>query len=243
MAKDEIYTIPVNDGFNEDCECAFCAMQQKLEQEKLDFVLSPSYMEEDVRGETNAKGFCRTHMEQLYRRENSLGVALIMQSQFDHQRKYVMELAKGGGSGKKGGLFSKKQPEADPIRTYIETQPHKCYVCDRTQATLERYFGAFFILWKKDESFRSKVLGSKAFCLVHFLQLIQAADQHLSAKEAASFKEQLIKLQEANDDRIAEDINWFTLKFDYRYQKEPWKNSKDAVPRTIQKVNGQIVSK
>ena len=56
MAKDEIYTIPVNDGFNEDCECAFCAMQQKLEQEMLDFVLSPSYMEEDVRGETNAKG-------------------------------------------------------------------------------------------------------------------------------------------------------------------------------------------
>ena len=243
MAKDEIYTIPVNDGFNEDCECAFCAMQQKLEQDMLDFVLSPSYMEEDVRGETNAKGFCRTHMEQLYRRENSLGVALIMQSQFDHQRKYVMELAKGGAPAKKGGLFGKKQTETDPVRTYIENQPHTCYICDRTQDTLKRYLGAFFILWKKDAAFREKVLNSKAFCLVHFLMLLQAADEHLSAKDAAAFKEQIIALPQKNDERIAEDINWFTLKFDYRYQKEPWKNSKDAVPRTIQKVNGQIVTK
>ena len=102
--KDEIYTIPVNDGFKEPCECPFCAMQQKLENDMLDFVLSPSYMEEDVRGETNEKGFCRTHMEQLYRRDNALGVALIMQSQFDHQRKKVLNLAKGGGPAKKGGL-------------------------------------------------------------------------------------------------------------------------------------------
>ncbi len=240
--KDEIYTIPVNDGFNEDCECPFCFMQQKLESDMLDFVLSPSYMEEDVRGETNEKGFCRTHMEQLYRRDNALGVALIMQSQFDHQRKKVISLARGGAS-KKGGLFSKKQPAADPMQDYIRNQLHSCYICDRVSDTLDRYLGAFFILWKKDGAFREKVLACKGFCMIHFLRLIEAADQHLGGKEAAAFKEQLIALQEKNDERIAEDINWFTLKFDYRYQKEPWKNSKDAVPRTIQKVNGQIVTK
>ena len=241
--KDEIYTIPVNDGFQQDCECPFCAMQQKLESDMLDFVLSPSYMEEDVRGETNEKGFCRTHMEQLYRRDNALGVALIMQSQFDHQRKKVINLAKGGTTAKKGGLFGKKQTEADPIREYIEKQPHTCYICDRVQDTLDRYIGAFFILWKKDSAFRERALACKGLCMVHFLRLIEAADKHLSAKEAAAFKEQFIALQEKNDERIAEDINWFTLKFDYRYQKEPWKNSKDAVPRTIQKVNSQIVTK
>ena len=241
--KDEIYTIPVNDGFKEPCECPFCAMQQKLENDMLDFVLSPSYMEEDVRGETNEKGFCRTHMEQLYRRDNALGVALIMQSQFDHQRKKVLNLAKGGGPAKRGGLFGKKQAEADPIDTYIKEQPYNCYICDRVSETLDRYLGAFFILWKKDASFREKVLACQGFCMIHFLRLIQAAEKHLSGKDAADFKEKLIALQEKNDERIAEDINWFTLKFDYRYQKEPWKNSKDAVPRTIQKINSQIVTK
>ena len=243
MAKDEIYTIPVNDGFQQDCECAFCAMQQKLENDMLDFVLSPSYMEEDVRGETNEKGFCRTHMEQLYRRDNALGVALIMQSQFDHQRKKVLDLARGAGSVKKTGLFGKKQTAEDPVEDYIRNQPHTCYICDRTDTTLDRYFGAFFILWKKDASFREKVLSCKGFCMIHFLKLIQASSMHLNAKEAADFQAAILKIQEDNDARIAEDINWFTLKFDYRYQKEPWKNSKDAVPRTIQKINSQIVTK
>ena len=79
--------------------------------------------------------------------------------------------------------------------------------------------------------------------MIHFLKLIQASSKHLNAKEAADFQAAILKIQEDNDARIAEDINWFTLKFDYRYQKEPWKNSKDAVPRTIQKINSQIVTK
>ena len=29
------------------------------------------------------------------------------------------------------------------------------------------------------------------------------------------------------------DVSWFCRKFDYRYQDEPWNNSKDAVERTI----------
>ena len=55
--KEEIYTIPVMDGFQSDCECPFCAMYRKLESDSIGFVLSPSYMEEDVRGLTNEKGF------------------------------------------------------------------------------------------------------------------------------------------------------------------------------------------
>jgi len=53
--KEEIYTIPVMDGFKEDCECPFCAMKRTLENNTINYVLSPSYMEEDVRGETTPK--------------------------------------------------------------------------------------------------------------------------------------------------------------------------------------------
>jgi hypothetical protein len=30
---------------------------------------------------------------------------------------------------------------------------------------------------------------------------------------------------------LADDLEWFTLKFDHRYADEPWKNSRDALIR------------
>jgi hypothetical protein len=32
---------------------------------------------------------------------------------------------------------------------------------------------------------------------------------------------------------LTEDVSWFCKKFDYRYDAEPWKNSKDSVERAI----------
>ncbi|MGN0395989.1 MAG: DUF6062 family protein [Coprococcus sp.] len=44
-----------------------------------------------------------------------------------------------------------------------------------------------------------------------------------------------------NMERINDDISWFIDKFDYRYKNEPWKNSKDAIPRGIIKTNHTII--
>ena len=44
-------------------------------------------------------------------------------------------------------------------------------------------------------------------------------------------------------DRIQEDISWFIKKFDYRYENESWKNSKDAGERTVNKARGWCVGK
>jgi len=41
--------------------------------------------------------------------------------------------------------------------------------------------------------------------------------------------------------RIEGELSWFIDKFDYRYKDEPWKNSKDALPRSIQKVSSEII--
>ena len=34
-------------------------------------------------------------------------------------------------------------------------------------------------------------------------------------------------------DKLSGDVSWFCKKFDYRYDKEPWYDSKDAVERAI----------
>ena len=49
-------------------------------------------------------------------------------------------------------------------------------------------------------------------------------------------KQKLTELEIKNLKRINEDVNWFTKKFDYRYQNEPWKNSKDAPKRAMEKL-------
>ncbi len=40
-----------------------------------------------------------------------------------------------------------------------------------------------------------------------------------------------------NMKRVHEDLSWFIDKFDYRFKDEPWKNAKDALPRTMTKLN------
>ena len=105
--KEEIYTIPVMDGFKEDCECPFCAMKRTLENNTINYVLSPSYMEEDVRGETNAKGFCTEHTQRLYNEGNALGLALMLHSHMKDQHETIEKLLKTASAPKK--LFGKKQ--------------------------------------------------------------------------------------------------------------------------------------
>ncbi|MBO5560490.1 MAG: hypothetical protein J6A07_02420, partial [Firmicutes bacterium] len=68
--KEKIYTIPVNDGFEKGGECPFCNMYQQLEKDAVDYMLGPSYMEDDIRMETNKTGFCKKHYKHLYIQQN-----------------------------------------------------------------------------------------------------------------------------------------------------------------------------
>ena len=42
--------------------------------------------------------------------------------------------------------------------------------------------------------------------------------------------------------QVTDDLEWFTDKFDYRNENAPWKNSKDALPRSIIKTNHTIIA-
>ena len=69
------------------------------------------------------------------------------------------------------------------------------------------------------------------------------ATEELNAKELGEFVQALAKMEQENLDRIQEDISWFIKKFDYRFEKEDWKNSRDAVERTVNKTRGWCVGK
>ena len=86
--KEKLYTIPLNDAVNANDECLFCFIERELEQNSLDFVLgnSSSYMESDIRDQTDKAGFCRVHMKKMFDYGNTLGNALILQTHYHKLR-------------------------------------------------------------------------------------------------------------------------------------------------------------
>ena len=90
--KDRIYTIPVTDAFREDCECPFCVLEKKLEEENLDYFLGGALMEPDCRQEMNEHGFCKNHLDSLFEsKKNVLGLSLILSS---YMKEYSQKLSK-----------------------------------------------------------------------------------------------------------------------------------------------------
>ena len=84
--KEKLYTIPLNDAVNENDECPFCFIERKLEQDMINFVLgsSSSYMESDIREQTDKIGFCRTHMKKMFDYGNTLGNSLILKTHYQN---------------------------------------------------------------------------------------------------------------------------------------------------------------
>ncbi len=91
---------------------------------------------------------------------------------------------------------------------------------------------------RTEEDFYRKIKESKGFCLLHLEDLVNYAGRHLNGRELEDFREVIRHLMESNMARLQEDINWFIEKFDYRNREADWKNSKDAIPRCMQKLAG-----
>ena len=82
-------------------------------------------------------------------------------------------------------LFGKrKQPVSDdPYWKRLRQKVESCYICDKIDYNMERYYHTFCVLAKEPE-FRAKVENSKGFCLRHFGELLAAAEQAGSHVEA-----------------------------------------------------------
>lgn len=234
--KEKLYTIPVNDAFTADCECPVCMMRKSLETDAIEFTMGPSYMEDDIRGQTSRLGFCEKHLKDLYQNQNRLGLALILKT---HMDKIIKDVEKASGNSIKMAVSSifKKKADHSEVVSYLEELSNTCFVCDKIKGTFERYIETLFSLYHTDENFREKFNSCKGFCNEHYKLLYMNAPKHLNGEELGCFLQLLNQLYLDNLKRVRDDLEWFINKFDYRYDKEPWKNAKDALPRSMQKIN------
>ena len=229
------FTIPVNEAFeasaaDASCGCAFCALYRKLEEDELDLILGASMMEPDIRIQTNEKGFCRTHYDLMFTRKNRLGMALTLESHLADLRKEIRDGGLGGGQGNK------------PIKRIGELE-QTCYVCERITRNFENMVDTAVYLWQTDEEFAPKLQAQPYFCLPHYRKFLAYGQRRLGKKHQQVFAAQCAKVVETYFDQLQEDVSWFCKKFDYRYNEEPWYNSKDSVERAFKFLRSDIHNK
>lgn len=234
--KEQLYTIPVHDAFEIDCECPVCAMYKSLQEDAVNFTMGPSYMEDDVRMVTDKIGFCDKHVRLLYENQNRLGLALMLNTHMKRTIQDIQSLSEGAKISS-GSIFRKKNTGASSVTEYIHNLNASCFVCDRIDRIFERYLVTIFHCYKNDEEFRNIFRKSKGFCTRHYCDLYEMAPEELSGSILQDFISDINRLYLDNMKRVQEDLEWFTDKFDYRNQDAPWKNSKDALPRSMTKIN------
>lgn len=244
--KEKLYTIPLMDAFRAGDECPFCFVERSLEEHALDFALGPgaSYMEDDVRAETDTLGFCRNHYKKMYDYGNRLGAGLILKTHFQKLNQELDEQIKMFAPSRASFMGKLKKSKASDsssrtsIGAWADSKKESCYICNFYKETYQRYLDTFFELYKKNPEFRELFLNCKGFCIPHFGELTEEGDRVLNDKEKKEFFGQLFPLMKENMMRMYKDLDWFCDKFDYRNKDADWKTSKDALPRAIEKAAG-----
>lgn len=207
-----IYTIPVNEAFDECseseiAECPLCRLYNKFEADELDLILGASMMEPDVRIKTNKEGFCRLHYDMMLERKNRLGMALMLQS-------HLGELADSFEHTGIASLFTSAGAE---LAGRLESLEKSCYICGRIDHSFEKLLDNIIYLWENDAAFRKKLQSQKMFCLPHFRMLSEQSAKRLSKKNQKEFCSSVKTVTKSYFDLLRGDIDHFCRKFDYRF--------------------------
>lgn len=217
---EKIYTIPVNEAFEQHDDCPFCLLYEKLQETEIDRIMGASMMDPDIRISTNELGFCKKHFEQMLSKGNRLSLALTIQTHLDEVRNDLKPPKVFGDAGA-------KQTKR------IEKLNNDCYVCGRINLHFPKMFETACILFEREREFRDKFERQKFFCLPHYKKLLEASKKMNSKRYYGDLVDMAYKIMGAYLDSLYDDVSHFCKKFDYNYRDAPWGNSKDSIERSI----------
>jgi hypothetical protein len=241
--REKIYTIPVHDAYATASGCPLCRLEETRTDELVAYYLGPALMEPEVRTLTNARGFCRDHWRALYNcGENRLGLGLLLHTHVAELTDELRRLQPGTTYAARKGLFAsgRKEDRVKILETAerIEQKVESCVICDRLDQTMGHYLDVICAEYFAEPEFRQQFNQSHGHCLPHLALLLRSAVHFLSPNQALELVTQVMSQEQEAMAALRDDIEWFTLKFDYRNARADWKNSRDALPRAIRQISG-----
>lgn len=237
-------TIPVLDAYKTGCECPLCKLRILCEDQYVDTMLASAYMEPEWRIKSNETGFCVRHYKLMFDRRNRLGLALMTHTHMQEVIKSMEAILSGGSAGKKSLLSSLRggnKADENSMPAKIRARIGGCVICEQVGSALERYGYTIAQLYFTNSEFKALFAESKGFCLPHLALVLEMAEKTLSGSQMTEFQKAVAAMELENLRRVESELEWFTLKFDYRNDAKPWGNSKDAPDRAINKLMGACV--
>lgn len=249
LLRQHIDTAPIWEVYKEDCECPLCLLNTKVENSNVNYFLGESVMEPDQRIEVNEKGFCSRHFKQLYDAGNRLPLGLMththiketLRSLRTHAEKMKASAAEEAGKPIYKRIGPKKGGNMVETAAEIANFSERCVLCERLVDNMERYIYTILYMYKHEPEFPKLFAESKGMCLKHYRQALEMAPKHLSGEKLEQFADTLVDLEVANFERLEKEVEWFTLKFDYKNEDKPWGNSRDSVKRGINKLREHTI--
>ena len=238
-----IDTIPVWDAMKQGDACPLCTLRRRVESMDVDRFLGGSVMEPDTRIRVNEGGFCPRHQRMLYGKNNRLGHALMMHTHAQETLRRlqpVMERA-GQATGPRVSLLNRRGGQADGIKGAAQAVRRisgSCVLCQSVEENVRRYAYTFLHLYKTDAAFRTALSQSKGVCLPDLALLLEEAEGALSGPVLADFVKDLWAAVRRTMEKNIDDLEGFTLKFDYRNAQRPWGDSRGSLERTVNQLRG-----
>ena len=218
--RDDITSIPISEIFETQDGCPICRMRDLLEQQMVDYITGAAMMEPDVRKETNKRGFCYTHYEQMLKKHNHLGVALMMESHLDSLEKRIF-----------GGLVKDPAKQGKAASEALST----CFVCERVDKNMQLMADNLCKLWERERDFRDTFAAQPTLCLPHYALLAEAAGRTMGKRVRGDFCAAAGTLAHGELQNLRADVKHFCSMFDYRNSGDnaDWGTSKDSVERCV----------
>lgn len=224
---ERIYTIPVNEVFEEKDGCPICRLRDILEERSLEYILGPAMMEDDVRSETNKLGFCKDHFFMMSQRRARLPLALIMETHLDEIAKNIKK--------------KKARPDKKEIKSG-DVEKKDCFVCQRIDWAKQRMYATIAKLYSEEMDFRGLLRAQDEVCFTHYRELHAFSAPLVSSKWRSEFEKDVDTLALNAVSALREEVHYFTTMFDYRNTGEnaDFKNSRDSIERSIKYLTSRM---
>lgn len=228
--KETIYTIPINEAFEEKCGCPLCTLRRKLEHDSIEYIMGAAMMEPDVRIETNRRGFCEKHYAQMLSMNGRLSLALTLESRLGEIRNYIEKEAVRG--------FGKKLDVARAVELLRGTA-NGCFVCERIAGYEGHYYKNVLHMWKNTPEFRELFMAQPYFCLEHTAGLLTHAPDVLGKRNYEEFDRILIEIVDRYLKTLNDDVSAFCQSFDYRNAGKTLEEAQRIAPeRAVEFLSG-----